>query len=163
MLVIVDDVLNQEQKLEMQSYCQFSTPFNWKDFTLETTHQLSHTAVGKILLTVSNFFDLSEMVGFEYWVNHNTDKGWHYDTDESDNEGRYPICSIVYYPQVNIVSGGNFVTETESVKPKENRLLCFSPGIYHCVESFEGQRISIAINPWKYKVKSIYEQNKTLR
>lgn len=157
MIVIQDDVLSQEQQQEMQSYCQFSTPFNWKDFTFKDAEQLSDTAVGKLLLEVSKHFDLNEMVGFEYWVNHNVDKGWHYDTDESDSEGRFPICSIVYYPYVNIVSGGNFVTETESIKAKQNRLLCFSPGIYHCVEPFEGQRVSIAINPWKYKVKSVYE------
>jgi hypothetical protein len=163
MLVIVDDFLNQEQKLEVQSWCRFTTPLNWKNFTLQNAEQLSHTPVGQILSFVSKFFDLSEMIGFEYWINHNTDKVWHYDTDLSDDEGRYPICSIVYYPQVGTVSGGNFLTETESIKPKENRLLFFSPGIYHCVESFEGQRVSLAINPWKYKVKSLYEQNKTLR
>lgn len=156
MIVIVDDVLNHQQKLEMQSYCQFNSPFNWKDFTIQNAEQLADAAVGKIILTVSKFFDLSEMVGFEYWTNHNVDKDWHYDTDESDREERYPICSIVYYPQVDILSGGNFITETESIKAKENRLLCFSPGIYHKVESFEGQRVSIAINPWNYKVKSKY-------
>ena len=156
MLVIVEDVLNEQQEKEIQGYCQFPVPFNWKDFTLSDAERLSDSAVGSLLLSVSKFFDLSSMVGFEYWVNYNAGAGWHYDTDESNSEGNFPICSIVYYPKVDLISGGHFITEQVSIKPKQNSLLCFSPGIYHCVEKFEGQRVSLAINPWSYKVKSIY-------
>jgi hypothetical protein len=156
MLVIVDDVLNEQQVKEMQGYCQFSMPFNWKDFTLDDAKKLSHTAIGNLILNVSKFFDLSNMVGFEYWVNYNVDKGWHYDTDESNDKGNLPICSTVYYPKIDLISGGHFITEHVSIKPKQNSLLCFSPGIHHCVEKFEGQRVSLAINPWSYKVKPVY-------
>jgi hypothetical protein len=156
MLVILDDVLNEQQQNEMQGYCQFPVPFNWKDFTLQDVKSVSHTAVGNLIMNVSKFFDLTNMVGFEYWVNYNADKGWHYDTDESSSELNYPICSIVYYPKIDLISGGHFITEHVSIKPKQNSLLCFSSGIYHCVERFEGQRISLAINPWSYKVKPVY-------
>lgn len=152
----MENVLSEHQEKEIQGYCQFPVPLNWKDFTLSDAERLSDSAIGSLLLSVSKFFDLSSMIGFEYWVNYNAGAGWHYDTDESNTEGKFPICSIVYYPKVDLISGGHFITEQVSIKPKQNSLLCFSPGIHHCVEKFEGQRVSLAINPWSYKVKSIY-------
>ena len=35
-----------------------------------------------------------------------------------------------------------------TVEPKFNRLVIFSPGLYHGVEPFRGKRTSININPW---------------
>ena len=36
--------------------------------------------------------------------------------------------------------------------PKENRLVIFSPGLYHGVEQFKGVRTSINVNPWNTRL-----------
>ena len=58
-----------------------------------------------------------------------------------------PLCSVVYYADVNAV-GGAFVTETASIKPVTNRMIVFSPGVLHGVEEYTGTRMSVAVNPW---------------
>ena len=34
------------------------------------------------------------------------------------------------------------------ITPQENRLIVFSPGLYHGVQQFTGVRTSINVNPW---------------
>jgi hypothetical protein len=96
------------------------------------------------------------MVGCEYWSNLNSKTGWHKDTDETkrfrDNIESYPICSVVYYPHVNNLMGGALLFDSFSVSPLTNRLVVFAPGLLHCVQDFSGDRVSIAINPWNYKL-----------
>jgi hypothetical protein len=94
------------------------------------------------------------MIGSEYWANYSTRLDWHVDKDEKlyqmSGNTECPLCSIVYYADIDMV-GGNFVTETMSVQPVTNRMIVFSPGLVHGVESFTGKRLAVAINPWANK------------
>ena len=60
--------------------------------------------------------------------------------------------TCVYYLSIKDLKGGNLLTENEVIKPVENRLVCFSPGICHSVEPFTGERVSLIMNPWNYKI-----------
>ena len=109
----------------------------------------------KIISFAATVFDLSSMVGCECWSHVNTKSKRHVDVDdelwEKTGEVRYPLCSIVYYPYVKDLLGGEFVTKSFQVKPITNRLIVFSQGITHEVENFTGERTACAINPWSYK------------
>lgn len=96
-------------------------------------------------------------MGLESWSHYQTKPEWHYDKDEDlyNQTGilAFPICSIVYYPKIDLVSGGEFITEDVTIKPKNNRLIVFSSGVYHSVNDFKGERFSVIINPWENKPK----------
>lgn len=124
----------------------------------------------------SEYFDFSNIVGYETWFHINTrpspydnydalfeegpdgvkmeGSGWHVDRDEryrqKTNEDRYPLCSMVYYPLIDkSLRGGRLQFVDHSIIPKTNMLVIFSPGVWHNVEQFSGgERISVAINPW---------------
>lgn len=105
----------------------------------------------------SKEFDLSDTVGYELWTHYNTKPDWHYDKDETlYNETklmRFPICSIVYYPLIENITGGKFITEDISISPKTNMAITFSPGVLHNVEPYIGNRFSLLLNPWSYKIR----------
>ena len=66
---------------------------------------------------------------------------------------RYPVCSTVYYLEVEDLVDGKLQFENGvEVVPKSNRLVVFSKGLYHGVEEFEGVRTSININPWNTRL-----------
>jgi len=146
MIVIIDDFLDKD--LIISSITEF------KDITQ------APEMVKSILDKASDYFDLSEMNFYEAWTNENTiPSGWHYDRDvmlfDAKREVKYPLCSAVFYPAVeNVVRGKLLFENGVKVKPKFNRLVIFSPGLYHGVEPFRGKRTSININPWKYEIKN---------
>ena len=113
----------------------------------------------KQLRTIAgNYFDLSNLVGYEAWIHNNTipvgdnDDGWHKDRDELSYHVRkifrFPICSMVFYTDIKNLQGGELLVEDTTITPKENRLVIFSPGLLHKVNEFEGKRVSLSINPW---------------
>ena len=65
--------------------------------------------------------------------------------------------SIVYYPIIDNMSGGELILEKDVVVPKVNRVVIFKPGMYHYVNEFEGTRYSMLINPWTYKLPTVSE------
>ena len=105
----------------------------------------------------SKEFDLSNVAGYELWTHYNTKPEWHYDKDEylfhETGLMKFPICSIVYYPFVDSLIGGKFITEDIAITPKTNRGITFSSGVYHNVEPYNGQRFSLLLNAWNYKIK----------
>ena len=107
-----------------------------------------------ILAIARKYFDLSDAVGYEFWGHNGTRTGWHYDKDEDllEREGKYsfPLCSTVYYLEVDRLQGGQLAVESDLITPKTNRLVMFSPGKYHTVEPFKGKRVSLLINPWSH-------------
>ena len=107
-----------------------------------------------ILETARKYFDLSNAIGYEFWGHNGTRTGWHYDKDEDllEREGEYsfPLCSTVYYLEVDRLQGGQLAVESDLITPKTNRLVMFSPGKYHTVEPFKGKRVSLLINPWSH-------------
>jgi hypothetical protein len=104
-------------------------------------------------------FDISSAVGFELWTHFNTKPEWHYDKDEhlynTTGELNTPLCSIAYYPYIDNVIGGNFITKDIAVKPMTNRVVVFSPGLYHNVEPYIGTRFSLLLNPWQYRLQGL--------
>jgi hypothetical protein len=108
-----------------------------------------------ILDKASNYFDLSEMNYYETWTHENSRPNtWHHDKDEllykEEEKLKFPLCSTVFYANVSEdIKGGKLLFENGvTVEPKFNRLVIFSPGLYHGVEVFRGKRTSININPW---------------
>ena len=66
---------------------------------------------------------------------------------------RYPVCSTVYYLEVEDLVDGKLQFENGvEVVPKSNRLVVFSKGFYHGVEESKGVRTSITINPWNTRL-----------
>lgn len=156
MLIVIDNVLESIKQEAVADYFQTTTEKEqvWVDTNIQSVHTDQSPAY-LLLKEASRFFDLSDMQGFEYWCHNGTRPDWHFDKDEllMNRSGniKMPICSIVYYAFVKDLQGGWFVTETERIKPKTNRLIIFSPGTFHTVEFYIGKRVSVAINPWTNK------------
>ena len=134
-------------------------------YNLETVHRYQKTCLS-LINTVSNHYDLSKCDGYEFWIHHNTrPQQWHVDKDERalDEKGilSCPLCSIVYYPLVEDVTGGRLCLLDEDlgtdvvIVPKQNRLIVLPSGQRHYVEPFEGRRVSFIVNPWD-KSKYLY-------
>jgi hypothetical protein len=158
MVCVFDNVLSELERTTVRDYFlsfNASTKFEWADGTCREII-LYGSPLSKLLQIVETHVDLSKMVGCEYWSHLNTKTGWHKDTDETflyrDGVEKFPICSCVYYPEVDVQLGGDLVFETMRIKPVTNRLVIFAPNILHAVESFTGKRLAIAVNPWGYKL-----------
>jgi len=109
----------------------------------------------EICRRAGKYFDTSRMIGYDYWTHTNTrPMQFHYDKDENAylkaGVTRFPICSTVFYLEIDNLVGGKLLMKNDvEITPKKNRLVIFSPGIYHGVEQFTGTRTSVNINPWK--------------
>ena len=150
-LQIVDDFLTEDQILDIRS-----NSFLSENLEVDSTGTYSWDEI-KIFHPIINFaskyFDLSDCVLYEIWQQDNTrPEGWHQDKDEvlwKEGILKCPLCTSVYYMDVNIVSGGNLFLEDDSViEPKTNRLVLFEPEVEHFVQPYSGIRHSIIINPW---------------
>lgn len=158
MLIVIDDFLPINKNKEVVDFFtryDASSP-RWFDGSL-SDHLNGSSFISDCIQKASNYYDLTSMVGCEMWCHHNTRPDWHYDKDEKLNqetgEIKTPLCSIVYYGSIDNLVGGKFITEDISVAPKTNRLVMFSPNIYHSVEEYTGNRLAIALNPWNIKPK----------
>tara|TARA_Y100000768_G_scaffold344460_1_gene290731 strand:- start:706 stop:1182 length:477 start_codon:yes stop_codon:yes gene_type:complete len=122
---------------------------NWFE-TLE--YHKNYAMCHAILDIVKKYFSLENMKGYEYWTHIDTKPvDWHYDKDEiAYKQGfkRFPICSSVFYIEADCIGGYLEFDNKIKVKPITNRLVLFSPKLYHGVEDFTGKRTSININPW---------------
>ena len=144
MILILDDVLDTADRAAcMEYFTADKLALHW----LTTTDYWQSMLLEKARTVV----DLSSMQGFECWAHQTTRPGWHVDKDEGMRELQTPLCSIVYYPCIENLTGGRFLTNTETVTPKTNRMIVFSPGIYHGVEEWSGTRFSVSINPWDHR------------
>ena len=105
------------------------------------------------LQLANSYFDLSSCTGYEFWIQNNRRPSRrHIDKDQQllKEKGIYsfPLCSLIYYPLVENLEGGQLQVEDDIITPKTNRLVILSPGIRHYVREFTGNRISLLINPW---------------
>jgi hypothetical protein len=191
--IILDNVIHEDYFDELQkkflNLIDCSTYEDW--FLLNTKHNFQDFCLSLINLAGS-YYNLSSCGGYEFWIhNHTKPLTWHIDNDErrrdEDNIMSFPLCSIVYYLQVeNLVNGELRISHNDEIQlnsmdalyeevrnnrlydksddviiPKTNRMVLFSPGKFHTVNSFTGKRIALVINPWdvsKYK----YPQHKVL-
>lgn len=155
MIVIIDDFLSDYDVETVHRHFSLVKVKEWIE-TNTTMIGQSDSPFASILKEANKYFDLSSMVGCEVWSHSTTRPDWHYDKDETHNEQtgnlKFPLCGIVYYPHVSNLTGGRLLTGTEQIVPKRNRLIIFSPGILHSVEPYTGERMSVAINPWNYKI-----------
>jgi hypothetical protein len=156
-LIVIDDVLDGGNLAIIQKFFSASLQarqMQWADGNLDWFLK-SGGPFSKILNRVSGVFDISSMVGIEHWAHYGTKPNWHIDKDETllNRTGQLatPICSIVFYAEIDCLTNGKFMTEDVTVTPKPNRLLAFSPGVRHGVEDYTGTRMSVAINPWALK------------
>ena len=151
MLVVIDDVLDDAHREAVVGFFKQSTVSCWEQGSIKD----DQSPMTLLLKEAAKYFDLSNMVGSEYWAHYGTKPEWHVDKDEKrmDTTGELscPICSIVYYGIIDNLKGGKFMTETESITPKTNRMVIFSAGILHTVEEYSGTRLSVAVNPWAIK------------
>ncbi len=156
MLIVLDDVLDQARRhavVEFFSQSNEARSIKWEPLGVDKLHG-NNSPMALLLMRAAEYFDLSLMVGSEYWANYGTRPDWHIDKDEKlyeiSGNTDCPICSIVYYADVDVV-GGDFITETIRVAPVTNRMIIFSAGLMHGVEPYTGKRLSVAVNPWTHK------------
>jgi hypothetical protein len=112
-----------------------------------------------IVNEASKFFSTESHVGVEWWTQNNgslPSKGWHYDLDErlwqEQHKISTPICSIIFYPLIENLQGGQFKTESCIITPQTNRMIVMAPGTLHTVSEYTGTRWSLLINPWNYAI-----------
>jgi hypothetical protein len=117
-----------------------------------------HPCVDEMLKIAGKYFDLSEAIGYE--MHKNVTGGdykleYHIDKDEQlfSTTGilSLPLCSIVYYPKIEDMQGGDLVFDDLMLKPITNRFVMFSSHLPHGVKDHSGSRLSVGINPWKEK------------
>jgi hypothetical protein len=192
-IIILDDVIHQDcfEKLQKDflGFIDGSTDEDW--FLLNTKHYFQDFCLSLINLA-GTYYNLSTCGGYEFWIHeHTKPPTWHIDNDErrrnENNVMIFPICSIVYYLQVeNLIGGELKISHNNNVRlnstnafyeevrnnyldnksddvivPKTNRIVMFPAGMFHAVNSFAGNRISMVINPWdisKYKYSQYVEQ-----
>lgn len=154
MLVVIDDVLDDAHREAVVEFFKQSAVACWQQGSIENI-KYDQSPMALLLKEAAKYFDLSDMVGSEYWAHYGTKPDWHIDKDEkrmdTTRELSCPICSIVYYGVVENLNGGRFMTKTEAITPKTNRMVIFSAGILHTVEEYSGTRLSVAVNPWAVK------------
>ena len=159
--VVIDDVFSDKDLIFIQSNIdKQSSRSIWFDLTQEHTWKsLSH----KLMKLANNYYDLNNVIGYEFWSQYNTRPagGWHYDRDEilyyEKHIFKFPVCSIVYYPILYDLIGGQIQLEKDVIVPKINRAIIFKPGMFHYVHEFEGTRCSLIINPWTSNLGTVSE------
>lgn len=157
MLIVLDNVLTDPEVAAVRNIVHTDpaiSTMRWidGDYALAMANP---SPIATLLSIANRYFDLNNMCGAEFWAHNGTRPDWHVDKDEklSETSGNlaYPICSIVYYAEVNNLKDGMFMTDTINITPLNNRMVIFAPGIAHGVQPYEGTRVSLAVNPWATK------------
>ena len=156
MVIILDDVVNLNSSFQRDIINVFSErrqknfPEKW--YSLDEEHIFRDLCIQ--MIEKSNYYvNLTSCIGYEFWTQNNTRPSTrHQDKDEllKERTGEYsfPLCSLIYYPLVENLQGGQLYLEDDIITPKTNRLVIISAGMWHCVQKFTGKRISFLINPW---------------
>ncbi len=161
--VILDDVIQKNSFKTLQSDffskigdnpIEENLVVDQKWYTYDEDHLFKDICISFLQLT-NSYFDLSSCTGYEFWIQNNRRPGRrHIDKDQQllKEKGIYsfPLCSIIYYISVdeNLVGGKLDIEDDIIITPKTNRMVIFPPGKYHYVQPFQGQRVSLLINPW---------------
>jgi hypothetical protein len=146
----------QDNFLTDQELTDFGELIKYNRYMVKPYNDLD-IASKKIIDYAKQYYDFSEMHSCEMWVNYNqVTPVMHTDHDmkyfmETQIE-RYPICTIVYYPETNCSADGWLEVQGQIVRPVTNRIVCFGPVIPHIVRPFTGTRISVVYNPWTYSI-----------
>ena len=159
-MFLKDDFLTQEERESVIDYWieyRKSKFYKWVDSADFISQSFP---LDKIINFVSQHFDLISMVGAECWAHIGTrPPGIHVDRDERyfSNTGVLvtPLCSIVYYADIQNLDGGRLSVGGNDIDPITNRLIMFSSGAPHSVETYTGTRMALLINPWHYKIQLV--------
>jgi hypothetical protein len=145
--IILDDVFDKDTAGAIAAF-DYSDNEKWYEPGASPAHD-------EILKICAGYFDLTGMIGYEMWSNA-SNPGRHVDKDErlysEEKKYDFPLCSAVYYPLVEKMNGGEFYTDDLRFFPRTNRLVLFSPGIFHGVSAFTGRRMAVSLNPWNRRV-----------
>ena len=153
--IILDDVFDDNTVEKIKN---FDYNYKW--------HWMGDNPIQEKMIDVARmFFDLSASIGYELWSNDfdqyrtevkGSELDWHFDHNMKKfaRTGIYefPLCTVVYYPLIKNLRGGEFLTENAKFIPKTNRMVLFSPGVQHAVTEYLGLRFAISINIWDSKV-----------
>jgi hypothetical protein len=146
MIYIFDDTFKQEELSAVQSWAEdLSEDDTW--------FELSELQYAQQLLNIAGkHFDLSSVIGCEMHINYDAPEP-HRDKDEetwfTHRQLIHPLCSIVYYPKIEMQGGKLvFTEEGVTVTPKTNRTVIFRSDLLHSGTPCAGVRQSIGINPW---------------
>ena len=161
--IVIDNVLDDESVSKIYKSLDESTknPFFYK---MSDNHLYDNFCLSMINLA-SQYYNLTSAIGYEFWTRLNTCvEGWHRDKDEKlfdeKNILSFPLCTIIYYPHVDNMKGGELLLGNDKILPKTNRMVIFDSGISQNVENFTGDRISMMVNPWAKSITSkVYESN----
>lgn len=120
----------------------------------DTWFELSELGFAKQLVDLaSKYFDLGNMIGCEMHINYDTPEP-HKDKDEDawfkHKQMIHPLCSIVYFSNIESNKAGKLVFPEQGVvvAPKTNRTVIFRSDLLHSGTPNTGVRESIGINPW---------------
>jgi|GEM_PF-2027111 len=157
-VIVLDDVLSEEdaELFRARHFCSSEREDNrWVDKGNQPKY------ITNLVNVVESYIDLSTAVGYEWWTQKNTytGRGWHIDNDEevwaSDGILKTPLCSIIYYPLVAHIKGGEFDLGDLKIPAKTNRMIIVSANEPHKINNYnieEADRWSFLINPWSYKL-----------
>jgi hypothetical protein len=161
MVIILDNVVNLNSSfqkdiinvLEQHKQHTGKINFNEKWYSLDEDHIFRSLCL-QMMVKAHHYVDLTSCIGYEFWSHNNTRPrgGWHQDKDEQlkirTGEINFPLCSLIYYPIVENLKGGQLHIEDDIITPITNRLIIMEPGKWHCVQEFTGNRVSFLVNPW---------------
>lgn len=146
--IVIDNVLSDDDRLNAAAMAEAN--LNEKSNYSQYFYAGQNKIIDSLIDQARKYFDLSGCQYYEMWANDHG-VGMHLDMEPNawnkDKSVVLPMCTLVYYPVVELESGGKFFTDDIELVPKQNSMVIFSAGIYHGVESFTGKRLSLAINP----------------
>lgn len=153
-LKVIDSFLKENERLEVYNkYSNNKQPLQYMWFEKEDLPEVFNSMISEI----ANDYDLSNVIGYELWTHYNSIADWHFDKDETlfntSKIIKLPVCSIIYYPLINNLIGGKLLMTDVNITPVTNRLVVFSPEVFHKIDHYTGERFSLMINPWNEKPK----------
>ena len=161
--IVIDEVLDENS---ISNICNSLDKTNGDPFfySMEDEHLFNNFCLSMVNLA-SQYYDLTDAVGYEFWTRLNTCvEGWHRDKDERLFDEKkiisFPLCTIIYYPIVKDLKGGELLLMDDMVTPKTNRMVMLASGVPHNVNEFTGERVSMMVNPWSRKfISQTYDDN----
>jgi len=152
---IIDNFLTDEENDQIISYFETETIPVVDSWHLPNTFPLIERMISET--------GVKDYVGYEMHFN----PGWrgygnHFDKDEvlfnRTGELKYPLVSIVYYPIFEGIGGELILVNEGLLEIKPKRLIYFESTIEHGVNNFNGNRLSLGINPWHIIPESYIKQ-----
>lgn len=161
-LIVIDNYLPEKEFLDLKkrSLEMMGNEILYPTYYSINTLSHKYSELSNILIDATKkYYNLDSCVGYEVWTHNNTrPSGRHSDKDDVyyslTGKLKHPICTVVYYLHVDMFLDGGLLKLEQygTMVPKENRIIIFGPGIFHEVEKFTGERVSVVLNPWNVAV-----------